>query len=447
MAEDTPYTPPTDIWEVNTLLNFEEPLPPEDPLYVETAPSRGDFSFDSLLRWLGIKPSVHKLISAPKRGYAAFCGHRGCGKSTELLRLANELNGAQRFFVVHVDATKSLDINNLEYPDALMAIGKALLERVSEKELKIPSVYLQNLETWFQERVENVVKQRDFEQKIEAGIQAKTGIPLLADLFAKITNSFKVSATYKTELRTTIRNNWSEFANAFNQLLEAVNLAINEAGLGKSLLFILDGPDRLTGEDSKRFFIEDAHQLQAIDGLFIYCCPIHLLQDGNQVQQVFKVFHLPMIKVREKDGEINVLGRNTLRDMALRRADISLFDKPETLDRAVDFSGGNPRELFRLLQLAFSYAERDIFDDQAIGKAMKEVSTSFKRFLHPEDYRILWSVDKKIERDWDAERENFLLYNLALLEYNSFWRASHPGVRVLESYLLQESRHADKLKE
>ena len=79
------------IWDAKNLLTYEEPLPPGDTLFVETAKARGDFSLKGLYRELHVdnKDIVHK---PPLKQYILFTGHRGCGKSTELLRVAAYLD-------------------------------------------------------------------------------------------------------------------------------------------------------------------------------------------------------------------------------------------------------------------------------------------------------------------------------------------------------------------
>ena len=221
----------------------------------------------------------------------------------------------------------------------------------------------------------------------------------------------------------------------FNQLIEAAQDAIQTTGKGAKLLFVVDGTDRSNSDDTKRFFIDDAHQLQLITANFIFCCPINLLHEGNTVQQMFKHHILPMIKLSDEDGEIRFEpGYEVLRKMILRRASRSLFDSDETLERVIESSGGNPREAIKILEKAFSLSETDRFDAKAVTAAIDDLATDYRRFLKPEDYHILYAIDHGLTPDWEQERENELLYNLALLEYNSFWRRSHPVTRRLKAY-------------
>ena len=210
----------------------------------------------------------------PDRRYALFCGHRGCGKSTELRRIAAQLDKPGGFAVVFLDGVQDLDTNNLKYADVLFAIAKRLVEKLQEEKLQLDQVHLSKLEEWFKTRIESHTKTKDFALDVKAGAKASTGLPWLGKLFASITAAFKTNSTYKDELRRVLKNTFSDFADAFNGLRLAAEAKFKEQGRADRILFVIDGTDRLSGEDSKSFFVDDVHQLQVIDGLFIYCAPI-----------------------------------------------------------------------------------------------------------------------------------------------------------------------------
>lgn len=425
---------PKTIWEVASELKFEEPLEFDDPRLVDTDQARGSFKPDRVLRHFGVNPRTDKLEAGPDRAYALFCGHRGCGKSTELRRLFHRLDDPERFYCVFLDVLSEVDVNNLQYSDILMALAKNLFEFLERDAIAVPSIHLAKLERWFMERVEKHEQTKTYAAEITTGLDAEGGIPFLARLYARITSSFKVNSSHKEELRQTIKNSFTEFADAFNQLLRVVEDEVQSHAKGKKLLFIVDGTDRLAGEDSKRFFIDDVHQLQLIESNFLYCAPISLLYEGNQVQQLFDPFVLPMIKLREKDdsGRLET-GFVCLREMVYRRADRALFDSEETVDFLIENTGGNPRHVIRLLQYAHVFAEDERFDRAAVEKAVAQLATEMRRFLEAEDYELLHRIDHD-HVDRNSERVRFLLYNLALLEYNGFWRMSHPVIRTLPAY-------------
>ena len=443
------YSVAKTIWELGMQLNFEEPLDANDARFVHTESARGEFNFNALLKPYGVDPKTYEMKKVPQGVYSLFCGHRGCGKSTELRRLHERLNRPELFFVIFVDVLKELDINNLSYADILLVIAKTLISRIEDAGITIDHVHLHKLEEWFSERIEKHEKTKDYAAEIKAGLTAQQGIPFFAKIFAQLTTSFKIGSTYREELRTVVRNYFSQFAEAFQQLIDAANDKVIQNAKGKSILFIIDGTDRLSGENSDSFFIRDAHQLKQLRGNFIYCAPIHLIYEKNQVQQNFDhIFKLPMIKMEDKDSHVkDSAGHSAMMEIVYRRADKALFDSEETVKYLVDHSGAHPRDLLHLLIYAFKYAEEDLIDRHSAEAAVKELATDYRRILSKEDFQLLWEIDNAAPDDTQHSEEALrLLYNLALLEYNAYWWRSHPVVRTLPGYkeCRPEKRPADE---
>lgn len=426
----------TTFWELGQKLQFDEPLSASDERFVDTASARGDFSFTPLLRPYGVDLRSDAMKFVPTNCYSLFCGHRGCGKSTELRRLDTMLNRPERFFVVFLDALKELDIHNLSYTDVLMALAKGLLQRITSENIVIDPVFLYKLHQWFSERIDKHERTREYAAEFKAGAEAAQGIPFLFKLFANLTTSFKVGSTYKEELRTVIRNTYAEFAEAFQQLLDAAAEAVAKSGKGYAVLFIVDGVDRLNKDDSERFFISDAHQLLQIRGNFIYCAPIQLTHEHTVVQQIFSnTYRLPMIKIEDKETGAKIEdGYRVMREIVYKRAKANLFDSPETVDYLVRYSGGHPRDLLRLLLNSFKKAEGEVLDLPAAKAAVRELATDYRRTLAKEDFALLRAIDNAPDDAPNTEQVRRLLYHLALLEYNSYWWRSHPVVRTLPGY-------------
>ena len=426
----TQYQPPKDIWRVNATLQPNEPLDgAKDPRWVDTYGARGEASLKHIAQVLGVDETSGMLQTPPVQGYYLFCGHRGSGKSTELRHLRNQFHRADRYYVVFADAAVELDVNNLRYQDLLLHLAAKLAGQLADDRRKIDRRHLEPLYDWFVERVEKREQTKQFALEAKAGLEGKLSVlPLLAKVFGSISTACKTNSTYKQELRRTLQNYFSDFAAAFNRLI-----ATTECELERRLLFVVDGTDRLRNDDAKAFFVSDVDQLQQINGLFVYSAPIHLVYDRNgQAKQNFhKVFHLPMIKVENEDGSPNQEGLDAMRRMLHLRADAGLFDGgvAEELART---SGGHPRELMQLLRNAFLYAEGGRFVASSARLGIRDLASEYRRILQPDDYPALAKVDTGQEVDHD--RLNPLLYNLALLEYNNFFRRSHPVVRTTEGY-------------
>ncbi|MBF0556256.1 MAG: ATP-binding protein [Nitrospirae bacterium] len=430
------YTPPKKIAEAARQLDFSQPLEFNDPRYVDTEKGRGVVNYNQLFKKMGFELTNTSDVSLPESGHTLFCGHIGCGKSTELRKLGEKLKRRGLFYVVFVDVALELDTNNLQYPDLLMALAYRLCENLKNDDIEINSVFLTNLQSWFDQKIATSETTKRFAVELKAGIEAEAGIPFLAKLFGKLTNSLKMGTTYKEALRRVIKNHVTEFADAFHLLINAVESETKKKGLAEKVLFIVDGTDKLSGEDSVSFFIKDANQLKSIEAHFLYGAPIHLIYSGNQVQQRFEYFILPMIKITAKDGTKLRDGYEVMRKIVLRRADISLFENPGTIDKIIEYSGGSPRELMRLLKNAYLFAE-DKFTDEALNNGIADLATTYKRMFAFKDasyFRILAEVDSGIEVDMGSEKVEFLLFNLALFEYNNYFWKSHPVVRLLDSY-------------
>jgi hypothetical protein len=167
----------------------------------------------------------------------------------------------------------------------------------------------------------------------------------------------------------------------------------------------------------------------------VYTAPLSLKYEGNLAGKLDSDLVLPMIKLAERDGTPCTAGLRTVREILLRRAHRTLFAGDDDIDRLVQACGGHPRELLRLLKLCCEFAEDDCIDAATVDAAIRQLASEYRRFLEPEDYALLASIDRDDIHAGNDDRTRRLLYNLALLEYNDgAWRRSHPVVRTLEGY-------------
>lgn len=444
-SKEEKYTPPRDMWEVNASLEFNEPLESNDPRYVETEPGRGKFSFHGLYSDLGIDFSGPRLHNPPERTYHLFCGHRGCGKSTELRQVSHFLHQDELYYVISIDSVAELDNNNLRYPDVLLALAQRLLESLQGNNIELPEIHLKNLKSYFIQRVLKDERLKEFSSEVNADLKSKFGIPFLVELAAKLTNKIKTSATYIEEIREVVQNSFTQFVNAFHQLINAAENALKAIGKSGKLIFIVDGTDQLQEADSHRFFITEVKQLQQIKANFIYSAPIHLLYEDNKVKQNFNHFILPMIKIAQKiaqkdpkDPEIKYEpfdeGYRVLRDLIYNRMDPQLFESETLVDELIENSGGNPRDLLRMIRYAIRSSDKKQFKREDIDEAIHNLAMEYRMILNADDYKILYEIDQSEGIYKNSKRVRELLFDLAILQYNNYWWRSHPIIRQLEEY-------------
>ena len=75
--------------------------------------------------------------------------------------------------------------------------------------------------------------------------------------------------------------------------------------------------------------------------------------------------------------------------------------------------------------------------------AARRLTKEYRRLVQPDDFALLARIDRA-GTDYApvTEQTRRLLYDLAPLEYNSYWWQSHPAVRALDGYRAEESRLA-----
>lgn len=437
------------IWEAKNNLDYRDYIEPDDPMFVDLTEVRGDYQlYANLYDKLGMDEDG-VLHNPPKTKYIIFTGHIGCGKSTELARIDEYLDDIERYCVVRLDCLKQLDINNLKYSDVLLGLAKNLLERLEKERVRIDKVHLSKLEDWFKERVISHANLQRYEADLTAGTKVEATIPFLATLFASLTTSVHNSTTYREDVREVVRNTYSQLIAIFNDLTEAA-----ESELNRRLVFSIDGTDRLDGDDSVNFFIEDINQLTQICGIFIYCAPIHLLHSHNTMllARFDEVVRLPMLKVRDRDNQPIMDNFGVIRDMVYRRLPSYFFESEAMLDELITYSGGHLRDLLRLLNNVCSYrnGENDKIDAHAVERAIDAFATEYERMLKSSDYQFLVQVDNNPDKknEYAGEQSNRMLQHLVLLEYNSFFWKSHPVITRLAGYQTAEADyHAAKQAE
>lgn len=428
---NAPYSAPKQLFEVMRQLEYEEGLSADDARYVETLEARGSQKlFRTLARRFGWWDGT---VAAPVQKHMLFFGHLGSGKTTELRHYTREFNNSGLFCAIEVNVNAELDRNNLQFPDVLMAMARALLEQLQQERTVIGDAQLRPLHDWFASTVQTRLSEHALSAEIKTGAESGLTLPLLGKLFASVTASFRTGATYRKEIRDEIRNSYGQLAEAFNDFLKSAEQALNAARGVQRVLFILDGTDKLRDEDSQRLFVSDVAQMSLVNALVIYAAPLHLAYENNVGGRLDHVV-LPMIKIAERDGQPCPAGRAALTDILLRRADRALFADDATVEALIDACGGHPRELLRLLKYCCESAD-DIIDLATVAQARQALASEYRRFLEPDDYSLLVARDKDSQHGGNDERTKRLLYRLALLEYNGgSWQRSHPVVRTLEGY-------------
>lgn len=200
------------------------PLPANSKLYVDCKEVRGG---SNVLVELG---KTIRFSDEPT--CQLHTGHRGGGKSTELLRLKQDLE-TKGCTVVYFSA-EDQDINpeDVEYTDILIACTRHLLETIREAD---PKPVL----SWFQER------KKAFEDLMLTEINlSNAGAEVGVGDLGKITASFKTQPTQRAKLRKALNPYTEKLIAALNQFIDDAKKKLPADK--QRLVLIADGLEKVT---------------------------------------------------------------------------------------------------------------------------------------------------------------------------------------------------------
>ncbi|MBW4441385.1 MAG: ATP-binding protein [Plectolyngbya sp. WJT66-NPBG17] len=407
-----------------------EPLPAGSPVYVDCKAVRGGSNI-----FVELGRTIQK---SNKYTCQLYTGHRGGGKSTELLRLEQDLE--QKGCVVVYFSAEDEDINteDVEYTDLLLACTRHLLERVKQADAK-------PILSWLQDRAkafDDVLNTQIFvdDPKLEIGIKE----------FAKITGTIRTQPTQRAKLREILTPYTENLVKALNYFIDD---AYKKLPPGKNkIVLIADGLEKITliTKDGGRtnhdeIFIDRSTQLRGLNCHVIYTVPISLVL-SSRASDLMEIYNctpqvLPMVMVRTKDNQPYQAGIEAMKQIVRCRIKSidkakgmalvgEVFDTPETLEQFCLISGGHVRNLVLLMQTAIKYNEEERLpiSGNALLQAIRQLRKTYRDTVNSNQWSLLATVHqtKTIPND-DAHRS--LLFNRCLLEYlveGETWQDVHP---------------------
>lgn len=419
------------------------PLLPEDPRYVNLTQARGKDIVDSL--FTGITWSERFLSQL-------ITGHRGSGKSTELLRLRAQLEKAG-FVVLYFEADDDLDLNDLEYTDLLLAMARHVVSDLHLQGVRLRPKLLEDIEAWFSDTLYTSEQRREITRELGSearlGLGLPEGLPLVAYLMARVTSQIKTGRVVKSEIRRKLDPQVSQLIGNLNLLLKDADVKLRQQGKA-GLVLLVDNLDRLIYRDlgdrrttHTALYVEHGEQLCDLDCHTVYTVPISLMYSdcATVVRSIFPRHHvLPMIKWHNRDNTPSEEGMTYLRALLQARLNLDLLCTSEAVDYLCRACGGHPRDLMILARQACEYAPRDVWPQPitlpVAQRAEADLVADYSRMIPEEHYPLLAQVylQKEVRSD---EAHELMLYNLTVLEYiNGMppWHDVHPIVLKLPKF-------------
>ena len=441
--DQPPQYPVSDINLVLRACDPAEPLPPGDERYAD---------FTDLRQGEGIAPLRASLQAPPVNAsfhHSCLCGHRGCGKSTELLALKQwaDENG---FLAAHTEVDEHFGMIDLQFSDLFLLAATVAEDAMRDFGHPLPAERVRRVVKWFAEVSQQDEESVQSELAAEAGAQAEAGLPFLGKLFAKFTAGTRAGSSHVVTTRQRIQNYPDTLVDLTNEVLRAANETLAEHGRPRGLLIIFDNLDRYDPEHIHRALFRAGSLIGRLHCHAVFTMPVSLEYeppDAIQDPHGFPTM-LPMLALRRRQDtwartvEDTVFADDALasvRDALARRVDIeAVFEDPADADLVVKMSGGCVRDLMHLVTLPFRYAgEASVFTRQAVRTAIQRMRATYVRRLTDEDYLLLAQIARRehVPRDDLTIR---LLFHRFALEYldqdGEPWMDVHPLVVETEGF-------------
>jgi len=374
-----------------------------------------------------------------------YTGHRGGGKSTELLRLKQDLE-TKGCTVVYFSA-EDQDINpeDVEYTDILIACTRHLLETVQEAD---PRPVL----SWFQER-KQVLEDLLLTEINLSNAGAEVGI---GDL-GKISTSFKTQPTQRAKLRKALNPYTEKLIDALNQFIDDAKQKLPKDK--QRLVLIADGLEKVTlitneggRTNHEEIFIDRAEQLKGLACDVIYTVPISLALSsrGTDLMEIYNCTLpvLPMIMTHDRRNDDYADGIKKLQQIIRMRVDAieaakglaletEVFDSAETLKQLCLMSGGHVRNLVLLVQTAIKYNEEELLpiNADALQQAIRQLRKTYRDTVDSGQWDLLAGVHSTKQIINDDEHRS-LLFTRCLLEYSEeeSWHDVHPLLQDVSEF-------------
>ncbi|MEA5465077.1 ATP-binding protein [Leptothoe sp. PORK10 BA2] len=434
---------PTDFEILKNIYNsFDpfEPLQAGDPVYVNCSQVRGE---EDILIDVG-----RQITYADRITHQLYTGHRGAGKSTELLRLQASL--VEKGYQVVYFAAEEADIDpeDVQYTDILLACTRNLLNALKGDETPIKS--------WLRSRKTELIDA--LQSEVALGDEIGVDVP-----FTKLTTTLKVSPTARAQIRKIVEPHTPSLINALNAFITEAMQQTPQQTTDK-LVLIVDSLDRIPpikreneSSNHEQIFVDRSEQLKMLGCHVIYTVPISLVYSkrGADLRDIYdaEIPVLPMVMVRHQDGTVCEPGLAVMRDLVRQRVfdDNGLanttqlvgdvFDDPETLDQMCLMSGGHMRNLMQMAQEAIKQSDRLPITKRAARLAVTKARNVYRNTVNDDQWALLATVHKTKEILNDQAHRN-LLFNRCILEYRYLdddneivcWRDVHPLLRGVKEF-------------
>jgi hypothetical protein len=354
-----------------------------------------------------------------------FSGHRGCGKSTELLHLLGNAEIQRKYWPINFSIREEADIVDIDFRDVLLAIGGRLFREYRRKGGELPEQLLRELNSWkgkVEKEISTILDGQISEVELSGSIDA---------FFASAGMKMKLEPATRVELRQVVDTDITGLIQIINHIATAIYSKEHRIPL-----ILIDDMDKPDLEKARAIFHNRREIMMQPNCAIVYTVSSALFYskefDSIRDQAIFlqNIYLHPPMDLTTHHEE----GYKTLRNFVHVRMASNLIE-PTALETAISYSGGVFREMARIMRTAIGRARRRKaarLECSDIEWAATEIRNEYRRILDKEDIKLIRKVAENNRLEY-TDRLTPLLQLLALLEYRDGenWCDVHPVLRKL----------------
>ncbi|MDM8554307.1 AAA family ATPase [Desulfococcaceae bacterium HSG7] len=366
---------------------------------------------DSIVKTVQISERFRKIL---------IIGHRGCGKSTILNKVSEDLQN--KYHIVSFSVTEELNIMDVEAIDILMVIYLQLIDSIKDYEVKDHISWKERIFKSFDKIIPDDLKIKE----------AEVGASLLKSI------SFKIKV--EPESRDTIRKKFKKQLEKLQQNISAVCKEIIKL-MQKDVLIIIDDLDKLQNEEAcDRIFFKETHLLAMPEAKIIFTFPLFAYYSPSfrHISDQFTNEFIQLVNLHDIDGNYQEASMEILKKLVLKRIDEKQVSD-EAMKYLIDKSGGLLRDLIHFMQDACKKVidkEKLEINNEIVKKVVQDKINEYNRIFDFPGYKdkVKQIIQTKNKETIANEDVIYLLRYLFVMEYgsagNKSWYDAHPCLKA-----------------
>lgn len=422
------------FYEIINAVEFNNPIDNNDEFFTDFTGLRKGFSEKRIFKTLNINPTTKECNPLTNIQRVFLSGHRGTGKTTELLKIRNEINKTNCFLTVFCDVSnEELDINNIDFVDIVIFMLEQLVKELNDNKVNIKKEDIESFYSWYEQRIVEINNKTDASATIETEAKAQFTIPILFSLITKTKLKLSASQDTKDTIRRIFTNKFSEFSLKFNEFILNIKETLKEEDIAQDLLFIIDGFEKIgTLQDRKKILIDNSNKFVEIKSNMIIALPIELFSEVSKLSDFASPLSFPLITLDDD-------GKEKFKEFIYKRVNENLFEQDGSVEKIIKYGAGSPRETLKIIAEAYLATEDEIINIQSVEDAKEKISNEMVNYLTAPQIEILKELGSNgIISYSDTLAE--LLVKKVILEYGD------GTIKIINPIVLDNEEYLRRLK-